>query len=121
MNEATENIFSAIPVLLLILIVLAFVFIYVWSFIWLYKDAQLREKSGCLVILVLFFFVPWPWGLIIWLVCRPGIRYNYPEYHRRKPIANVINMKRCPACNRETSPYDSKCLYCGAELMKENN
>ena len=35
-----------------------------------------------------------------------------------KPIGDSVDMKRCPVCNQETSPYDTKCLYCGAELIK---
>ena len=38
-----------------------------------------------------------------------------------KPIGDSVDMKKCPACGMETSPYDSKCLYCGAELTKEDN
>ena len=34
-----------------------------------------------------------------------------------KSIKDVIDMKICPQCHRETSPYDTKCLYCGAELQ----
>jgi len=86
MNDFFDKVIVAVPVLLLVLILLAFVIIYVWSFIWLYKDAQLREKSGCIIVIVLFFFVPWPLGIIIWLVCRPNLRNNCSEYHRRNRL-----------------------------------
>ncbi len=35
-----------------------------------------------------------------------------------KPIPESIDMKTCPECDRETSPYNPKCLYCGAKLTE---
>ena len=37
-----------------------------------------------------------------------------------KPIPESIDMKTCPECGRETSPYNPKCLFCGAKLTEEN-
>jgi len=120
MNDAAGNIISALPALIIVLIALAFLWLYIWSFVWLYKDAQLREKSGCLVVLILFFLVPWPWGLLIWLICRPNLRYYYySEPNSGKPIADVIEMKKCQKCNMPNALHNSRCLYCGAEFMEE--
>jgi len=46
--------------------------IFVGSLIWAYADAERRNKSGCLVALLVFFF--WPIGLLIWLIFRPDGR-----------------------------------------------
>ena len=120
MNDTINNIISGIPVFLIVLLVLAVIALYIWSFFWLYNDAQLREKSGCLVVIVLLFFVPWPWGLLIWLVCRPNIRYYYYSNERNaKPVAEIVKMKKCPKCNMENSIHRAKCLYCGAELYQK--
>lgn len=32
-----------------------------------------------------------------------------------KPLEAIADMTTCPACGRPTSPYKSKCLYCGAQ------
>jgi len=33
-----------------------------------------------------------------------------------KPLEDIADMAKCPACGRATSLYKTKCLYCGAEL-----
>lgn len=42
----------------------------IWSLIWVYRDAEERGKSGCLVAL-LVCFVSWPLSLVAWIVFRP--------------------------------------------------
>jgi hypothetical protein len=46
--------------------------VFIGSLIWAYADAEQRNKSGCLVALLVFFF--WPIGLLIWLIFRPDER-----------------------------------------------
>lgn len=53
--------------ILLIAIILTAV---VGSLFWAVNDAEKRGRSGCLILL-LFFLLPWPTGLIIWLLVRP--------------------------------------------------
>ena len=87
MNNCFDKINVAIPGLAFLLIILVIAILFVWSFIWMYKDAQLRGKSGCLVVLVLLFFVTWPLSIIIWLVCRPNIR-NDLEYREKNRMGD---------------------------------
>lgn len=49
---------------------MAFIALFIWSVIWAYADAERRDKSGCLVAL-LVLFLSWLLGLIAWLVFRP--------------------------------------------------
>ena len=56
--------FILIPLGLLVLGLLIF------SLIWVYGDAEKRGKPGWLVVL-LVFFMNWPFSLLIWLVFRP--------------------------------------------------
>lgn len=49
-----------------------FIALWLGSIIWAAGDADRRGKSGCLVAL-LVFLLPWPVGLIAWLVFRPRL------------------------------------------------
>jgi hypothetical protein len=52
------------------------------SAIWAFGDAERRGKSGCLVVLIVLL-LPWPVGLIAWLVFRPerhGPTYRPPTH-----------------------------------------
>jgi hypothetical protein len=40
------------------------------SLIWVYRDAEARNKSGLLVVL-LVLLLNWPLSLLLWLVFRP--------------------------------------------------
>jgi TRAP-type mannitol/chloroaromatic compound transport system permease small subunit len=40
------------------------------SLIWVYRDAEVRNKSGTLVVL-LVLLLNWPLSLLLWLVFRP--------------------------------------------------
>ena len=42
----------------------------VWSLVWVYRDAEMRGKSGLLVVL-LVFLANWPISLLAWIVFRP--------------------------------------------------
>lgn len=53
-----------------IAVAVAATILFIWSLIWVYKDAEKRGKSGCLV-LFLCVVLGWPLGLIAWLVFRP--------------------------------------------------
>ena len=44
---------------------------YFCSIIWVYRDAEMRAKSGSLVGLVVAL-IAWPLGLVAWLVFRPN-------------------------------------------------
>lgn len=35
-----------------------------------------------------------------------------------KPLTDMIDMDKCPACGRQTSPYKSTCIYCGASTAR---
>ncbi len=61
-------------ILSLVLGVLLVVVLAIWSYVWLYRDAERRGKSGCLVVLMVLLIVGWPIGLIAWLVFRPSSR-----------------------------------------------
>lgn len=67
MSSDIGNIIITIFVLLFVGGILSLI---IWSIIWAYSDAEKRGKSGCLVAL-LVFLLPWPVGLIIWLLIRP--------------------------------------------------
>jgi len=54
-----------------LLLSILYCLIYVGSVIWAFVDAQNRGKSGCLVA-VLVLILPWPVGLIVWLLIRPS-------------------------------------------------
>lgn len=51
--------------------------------IWVYTDAERRGKSGCLVML-LVFFLAFPAGLIAWLIFRPPIPKRTMSYMPRE-------------------------------------
>ncbi len=70
MVNDTGNIVVMIFVLLFVTAILALV---IGSIIWAFSDAEKRGKSGCLVAL-LVFLLPWPVGLIVWLLIRPEIQ-----------------------------------------------
>jgi uncharacterized membrane protein YwaF len=55
-----------------VLFFLTMTIVFVGSLIWAYADAERRNKSGCLVALLVFLF--WPIGLLIWLIFRPDGR-----------------------------------------------
>jgi hypothetical protein len=54
----------------LIAMQLILVVLIIWSLVWAYTDAQLRNKPGWAVaLLILFLF--WPISILIWIVFRP--------------------------------------------------
>jgi hypothetical protein len=56
--------FLIFPVVMFIFAILAA------SLVWVYRDAEARNKSGILVAL-LVLLLNWPIGLLLWLVFRP--------------------------------------------------
>ncbi|MCK4350508.1 MAG: hypothetical protein KAX13_06600 [Candidatus Krumholzibacteria bacterium] len=47
------------------------------SLIWVYRDAEARNKSGTLVVL-LVLLLNWPLSLLLWLVFRPEDTHDLP-------------------------------------------
>ena len=47
------------------------------SLIWVYRDAEVRNKSGTLVVL-LVLLLNWPLSLLLWLVFRPEDSKDLP-------------------------------------------
>lgn len=62
--EALIGMFVILPIAMFILAILAA------SLIWVYRDAEARNKSGILVVL-LVLLLNWPISLLLWLVFRP--------------------------------------------------
>lgn len=62
--ETLIGIFVFLPVMMFILALLAA------SLVWVYRDAEARNKSGILVAL-LVLLLDWPVSLLLWLVFRP--------------------------------------------------
>lgn len=46
--------------------------LYVGSLVWAYRDAEVRDKNGPLVAL-LVAIAAWPLGLIVWAIARPPV------------------------------------------------
>ena len=96
---------SAFTILSLGCIIGALAWFVVWVLIaiWVYKDAEKRDSSGALwlIIVILTGII----GLIIWLVVRPPIGGEKKEPDRR-----------CPNCGRSI-PFDARvCTYCGKKF-----
>jgi hypothetical protein len=56
------------------------------SLIWVYRDAEARNKSGILVVL-LVLLLDWPLSLLLWFVFRPedSLRLPAPTSTLHKP------------------------------------
>ncbi|OWZ84551.1 hypothetical protein CDO51_02710 [Natranaerobius trueperi] len=52
-----------------------FIGLLVLSLIWVFKYAEQRGKSGCLIAF-LVFLVSWPLSLLLWLASRPDKYYD---------------------------------------------
>jgi hypothetical protein len=91
--------FCFIPVVMFIIwIVLA---------IWVYKDAEKRDSSGALWLIIVI--ITGIIGLIIWLIVRPPIG-------GKKAGTQASSDRRCPGCGR-TIPDDAQvCPYCGKQF-----
>ena len=55
--------------LLIAAAMLLFPLLYLASIVWAAIDAIRRDRSGCLIGLLVFF--TWPLGLLLWLIARP--------------------------------------------------
>ncbi len=62
--------FSSGEGIFVLILFLLFFGLFIWSLIWLYKDAENRGKSGCLVIF-LVLICSWPVSILLWIVSRP--------------------------------------------------
>ena len=70
--------------------------------IWVYRDAEKRDSSGALwLIIVIFTGII---GLIIWLVVRPPIG--------GKKKAAASSERKCPNCGRVIPDDARTCPYC---------
>jgi len=65
-----DNSFQPLNILYILFVALILTAL-IGSLFWAVNDAEKRGRSGC-VILLLFFLLPWPVGLIIWLLIRPA-------------------------------------------------
>lgn len=71
------------------------------SLAWLYRDAERRNQTGCLMTILVALFA-WPLGLIVWLLARPPLR---------KEVPLDIAMS-CPTCGYSIPPRVYKCPHC---------
>ena len=70
-----EGIVGAFGISVVLLLILIPFIIWLWSLFWAYGDAEARGRSGCLLVVLCFFF--WPWVLLIWVLLRPDKRNYY--------------------------------------------
>ena len=85
---------------------------FIWSIVWAFTDAAKRQKSGCLVALLVAFFV-WPFGLLIWLIFRPN---DSKEISTGKSIKS-----RKPKDAPEFGGFVLRCDDCDGLLINSNN
>ncbi len=65
--DSTEP--SFLELLLFVFVVSVVSFFYFGSLLWVYTDAKSLGKSGCIPLLLVWFF--WPISLVVWLLLRP--------------------------------------------------
>jgi len=65
-------------------LIVAFFVAWIASVVWAFRDARRRGKSGLLVALMVIL-LPWPAGLLAWLVFRPRTRLRGPMQRSRRP------------------------------------
>lgn len=114
-DGGAEAVFLGLSGLCCFLVILPFI-IGLLIGIWVYKDAEKRGKSGVLWLLVVWL-VPFPIGLIIWLIVRPPI--PAPQTTINQTIQTGTQQsseRRCPGCGR-VIPNDAQvCPYCGKKF-----
>jgi len=74
--------------------------------IWVYKDAEKRDSSGALWLIIVL--ITGLLGLIIWLVVRPPEGGKKPNTSAAAP-----SDRRCPSCGRSIPDDARVCPYCG--------
>lgn len=67
--EDGSGIFLGLGVVALMIALIGLV-LYIWSIVWVYKDANRRNKPGLIIALLIALFA-WPLGLVLWLIIRP--------------------------------------------------
>jgi RNA polymerase subunit RPABC4/transcription elongation factor Spt4 len=93
---------------LLIYLILFFVWLILAIFV--YKDAEKRDKSGVLwLIIVLLTGII---GLIIWLVVRPPLGGEIPMPTYQSPPQYRV----CPRCNSNIPMFSRFCQHCGQQF-----
>lgn len=60
-----------------VLLVALYLTLWVWSVFWAHTDAE-RRGSPALFVALVVALIPWPFGLIIWLVLRPPLLIPLP-------------------------------------------
>ena len=70
-NSSNTGSTDAFVIFIAMSMMLLWLALFLWSLAWVYRDAEQRGKSGCLVLLIVLFF-GWPLSLLLWLVFRPG-------------------------------------------------
>ncbi len=76
--------------------------------IWVYKDAEKRDSSGALWLIIVI--ITGIIGLIIWLIVRPPIG---GKKEGKTPSASE---RRCPGCGRVIPDDAQVCPYCGKQF-----
>ena len=85
MESSATQAWGAFALIVLAVVSLMALVIMVISYVWMYRDAEKRGKSGCLVILVMLLFAVWPLNLIVWVVCRPPLLGGPPQQPQQPP------------------------------------
>lgn len=88
--------------------------LFVGSIVWVFKDAQTRGKSGCLVA-ILVAFLCWPLGLVAWLVFRPDDEDKKEEEEQDVSISCSCG-QRIRVAEREAGTKMA-CGSCGSEIV----
>jgi hypothetical protein len=96
---------------------LVLIVLYLGSIVWAFRDAQAREKSGCLSAL-LVAFPCWPLGLIAWLALRPNKTEDEPKTVTRVRVASLPCSCGERVCVEERmAGTKATCESCGAEVL----
>jgi len=104
-NPATPWAFWGLFTGALCFIPLVIFIIWIVLAIWVYKDAEKRDSSGALWLIIVI--ITGIIGLIIWLIVRP------PIGGKKTGGAASNSERRCPGCGR-VIPDDARvCPYCG--------
>jgi hypothetical protein len=71
----------------------------IWSVWWVYRDAEARGKSGCLMAVVVCA-AAWPLSLLVWFAARPSLATAGPIHCRSCGAVIPVGRSYCPSCGR---------------------